>query len=85
MAGRAGGFVLCGTGSRSSGTSTLPLCTNTLAWGLATMTRGDGTPTRPDEDGASTAGAGMDLVTGRSIAGGLPEPKGVGNVWEGFF
>ena len=85
VAGKAGGFVRCGTGSRSSGTSTLPLCTNTLAWGLATMTRGDSAATRPDEAVNSTAGAGMALVTGRSVAGGLAKSGPAGTGWERFF
>ena len=40
---------------------------------------------RPEEVVNSTAGAGMDLATGRSIAGGLAEPRMTGTGWEGFF
>jgi len=49
------------------------------------MTRGGGAARRPDEVGNSTAGAGIDLVTGRSVAGGLVKPGLVGTGWEGFF
>jgi hypothetical protein len=48
VAGKFGGRVRCGTGSRSSGTSTRPLCTKTFACGLATITRAGGATRRPE-------------------------------------
>jgi len=56
--GNAGGLVWCGTGWRSEGTSTLPLCTKTLASGLATMTRAGGLIRRPEEVLNSLAASG---------------------------
>jgi hypothetical protein len=74
VAGRAGGFDWWGTGSRSAGISTLPLETNTFAWGLATMTRGGGAM-RPDLLINSAAGLAPDLATGRSVVGGSVNPR----------
>jgi len=69
--GRGGGdLVLWGMGSTCGWTSTLPLCTKTLAWGLATITRGGGTVTRPDEvvNSAAGLGAGSLVDGGRGTA-----------------
>jgi len=74
-AGKVGDFVPWGMGSISAGTSTLPLCTNTLALGLATMTRAGGATTRPDAVVNSAAGLGAGLVAGRSGAGGVVKPR----------
>jgi hypothetical protein len=88
VAGNAGGFVRCGTGSRSEGTSTLPLWTKTLAWGLATMTRA-GAPRRPDAVDNSAAGfgaggSGAALAAGGSGGVALVKPK-VGTCCEAGF
>jgi hypothetical protein len=76
VAGKAGGFDWCGTGCRSDGSSTFPLCTNTFACGLATMTRGGGVATRPDEVVNSAAGLG---VGGGGVAEGVGAGKGLGS------
>lgn len=62
-------------GSTFSGTSTLPLCTKTLALGFATITRAGGTTTRPDLVVNSPAVPGTDPVGGRSGVEGVGELK----------
>ena len=81
VAGRAGGRVWCGTGSRSSGRSTLPVWINTLAWGLATITRAGGATMRPDEVARSAAGAEVaGGGTGTGAVAGVPERGNGGGV-----
>jgi len=74
VAGNAGGRERWGTGSRSAGTSTFPLCTKTFAWGFATMTRGGGGTTRPDwvdkSATGSEAGFGGTGIGGGAATGG---------------
>jgi hypothetical protein len=71
-------------GSNFSGPSTLPLCTNTLAWGLATMTLAGGTIRRPEGDFNSTSESVKGFVTGRSGTDGVVVPK-VGTGCDGGF
>jgi hypothetical protein len=79
--GRAGGLVPWGMGSRSAGTSTRPLLTKTLAWGLATMTRAGGAPRRAEAVFNSAVGVGAGLTAagsgGGSCCGGV-ETEGTG-------
>jgi hypothetical protein len=84
VAGATGGFVLCEMGSMWEGPSTLPLCTKTLAWGLATMTRGDWGLKRPDEEVSSAARLGAGWATGRCGTGTVAELR-VGTGCEGAF
>lgn len=75
--GSEGGRDWCGIGSTLGGFSTLPLCTKTFAFGLATMTRGGGTTSRPEGDANSPGdtepvlpGGGCCGLVGRPGAGG---------------
>jgi hypothetical protein len=85
VAGRLGDLVLCAIGCRSSGTSTLPLCTKTLALALATMTRGGVMPIPPDSVGAANAGPGVILRVGVSDAGDAVATPREATAGEGFF
>jgi hypothetical protein len=69
-------------GSKSSGISTLPVCTKTLALGLATMTRGGTMPMLP---GSAGIGLRVILSVGASDPGDgvLPASEVAGG--EGFF
>jgi len=58
--GRAGPFVVWAMGCKSGGGSTRPLVTKTLAWGLATITRG----------GAATPGLGTNEVVVSAVLPG---------------
>ncbi len=87
VAGSAGGRAWWEIGARSSGISTLPLWTNTLAPGLATMTRGAVEPgIRPEALVSSAAGVGVGLAAGAagSAGGGVGAPR-IGTRWDGGF
>ena len=67
--GSAGGRVWCGTVSIFVGS--VLLWTKTFAWGLATMTRGGGTISRPEGDFRSSVGVAGGWAGGAEACGGM--------------